>query len=298
MTLTKQRRPADHEAPPNPSTKTVTQTPDTAELLHKALRYASVQWPVFPCHWTAAGKCSCGDPECGPAGKHPLTRNGVKDASTDPAVIETWWRRWPCANVAIATGGTAPDVVDFDTKAGKPGRATYERLRRAGLLVGCHTTITTPSGGFHLYYLGSGQGNGAIAAHGVDFRSTGGYVLAPPSAIHGIGYVVAGWRNHFEADVHGVDWSAIRRFLIPPPAPRSPRASSDAGDDHAELIRWMAAQPEGGRNNALHWAACRALETGASPRVLDDLADAAVSAGLPRREADRTVASAQRGAHR
>lgn len=28
MTLTKQRRPADHEAPPNPSTKTVTQTPD------------------------------------------------------------------------------------------------------------------------------------------------------------------------------------------------------------------------------------------------------------------------------
>ena len=50
----------------------------TADLLAAALRYAAVGWPVFPCK---------------PDSKEPATIHGFKDATTDPAVIEAWWRR-------------------------------------------------------------------------------------------------------------------------------------------------------------------------------------------------------------
>ena len=46
-------------------------------------------------------------------GKQPLTEHGVHDATTDPDVIEAWWRRWPDANVGLATG-RGLFVVDVD----------------------------------------------------------------------------------------------------------------------------------------------------------------------------------------
>jgi hypothetical protein len=187
-------------------------------------------------------------------------------------------------------------VVDFDTKGGKPGRATYEALRDAGLLVGCHATVSTPSGGFHLYYLGSGQGNGAISRHGVDFRGAGGYVLAPPSVVDGKPYTLAGWRSQYDPAVRGVDFAAIRCHLDPPRTFTSSGRSFSG--DHSGLVRWMAGQSEGGRNNALHWAACKAIESGADDQVLAELVDAAVSAGLSHHEAERTVNSARRGVRR
>lgn len=54
----------------------------------------------------------------------------------------------------------------------------------------------------------------------------------------------------------------------------------------------MARQPEGNRDNALFWAACRAAEAGVQD--FEPLVTAAVSAGLSEREAARTVLSAQR----
>jgi hypothetical protein len=54
----------------------------------------------------------------------------------------------------------------------------------------------------------------------------------------------------------------------------------------------MAGQPEGNRNGFLHWAANRVLDHGQDDR-LTELASAAVAAGLPRREADRTITSAR-----
>jgi Bifunctional DNA primase/polymerase, N-terminal len=40
---------------------------------------------------TATVGCSCGDPGCGPVGKHPRTRNGLHDATRDPAQLVRWW---------------------------------------------------------------------------------------------------------------------------------------------------------------------------------------------------------------
>ena len=58
----------------------------------------------------------------------------------------------------------------------------------------------------------------------------------------------------------------------------------------------QSAQRPGNRNNALYWAACRAIESGAGASALAGLIDAAVGTGLSRREARRTVESAYRTA--
>lgn len=248
-----------------------------ADLLAAALRYAAAGWPVFPCK---------------PGEKVPhgfLVPHGVKDASTCPDRITSWWSRSPLANVAIATGDPGPDVVDFDVTAGKPGRITYLQLLAAGLLEGAHLVVATPSGGRHLHYAGTEQGNGAIPRHGVDFRGRGGYVLAPPSVVNGKPYTVV--ETVPQTGVL-VDFGAVRRVLDPPrPATALPLRGQG---NHDALIRHVAGLTEGNRNGGLFWAACRAVDAGADGGVFRALVDAAVTVGLTEREARRTVESAQR----
>jgi hypothetical protein len=41
-------------------------------------------------------------------------------ASTDPDTLASWWRRWPWANIGIATGARSGIiVVDVDRPAGE-----------------------------------------------------------------------------------------------------------------------------------------------------------------------------------
>src|SRR5258708_4807964 len=98
--------------------------------LHHAQAYARKGWRVFPLHEIRPNQtCSCGRSPCSSAGKHPRTKNGVKDATTDSAQIAAWWERWPTATIGIATG-IAPGqsrglfVIDVDTIKG----ATLESL--------------------------------------------------------------------------------------------------------------------------------------------------------------------------
>lgn len=90
-----------------------------------------------------------------------------------------------------------------------------------------------------------------------------------------------------------LDWDAIVDRLTPRRTVQtgSPRQGEGTGVGH--LIQWVAEQPEGNRNGALYWAACRAVERGRRGD-LDRLADAAVRAGLTPREAERTIRSAER----
>jgi hypothetical protein len=254
-------------------------------LLAWALRYAELGRPVFPC-WPSKKN------PIGPAVPH-----GCLDATTDPAIIAAWWTQWPSANVAVATGTPGPDVVDFDLKKGAPGAESFARLRDAGLLRGAFMVVTTPSGGWHLYFTGTRQGNGARARHGVDFRGAGGYVVAPPS------YVVddeRGYAGHYAVAEHReptgatVDWSAIRDFLDPPRPPRQYHGER-AGNFDA-LVRWLEERPAGDRNGALYWATLRAVEGGADDAVLDQLREAIIRAGHSARDAEKTVLSAQRRA--
>jgi hypothetical protein len=228
-------------------------------------------WPVFPCR---------------PGEKVPATARGCRDATTDPVQIRAWWQRMPDANIGIATGHPGPDVVDVDTKHGAPGYESLNRLVRAGLVTGAHSLIRTPSGGLHLYYLGSDQRNSTLAAYGIDFRSTGGYVVAPPSTVDGAPYVLEDARDERGT----VNWQTIRTFLQPPRPVRQPQPGGHS--NLGALAQWIAGQKEGNRNGGLFWAACRAVENGHTD--LEVLVTAGVEAGLSELEAHRTVRSAQR----
>jgi hypothetical protein len=176
-----------------------------------AHRYAARGWPAFPCK---AGR------------KEPATAHGFKDATTDHERLRRWWLRHPAANVAIATGAPGPDVVDVDVKAGGDGFGALDRLRRAGLLAGAIATVRTPSGGAHIYYPGTDHPCRALRRHHLDFRSCGGYVVAPPSLVDGRRYRL------LEQRLTGrpVDFAAIAALLDPPPAPPRRTGGWAAGD--------------------------------------------------------------------
>ena len=244
--------------------------------LAAALRYAQADWPVFPCR---------------PGEKAPATRHGFLDATTDPDKITWWWSRTPDRNVAIATGAPGPDVLDVDVHKKGNGFAAFNRLHRAGLLDGANAYIRTPSGGLHAYFAGSEQGNGRLPRQHLDFRSTGGYVVAPPSAVDGRHYEMinrAGGQG-------GLDWAAVTRLLEPELQQPSPRSGERPADAH-RLAEWVARQQEGNRNDSLFWAANRALDAGLAD--LGELAEAARLTGLDEQEIARTLASARRHADR
>lgn len=146
-------------------------------------RYIKNGWPVLPLHSPSpTGGCSCAKgPTCPNPGKHPRTRNGLKDASTDIITILKWWGEWPDANVGILTGAESGLVVlDVDPRNG--GNDTLaEWEEREGLLPPT-LTVTTGGGGWHFYYPHPG---GVVRCRklgaGLDLKADGGYVVAPPS---------------------------------------------------------------------------------------------------------------------
>ena len=247
----------------------------TDATLRQALAYARRGWPVFPCR---------------PGEKIPATTHGFRDATTDEHQITAWFTRHPGRNLAIATGARGPDVLDVDQHdPDGNGFAAFGRLRRAGLLTGATAYVRTPSGGMHVYFTGTHQRNGHLPAHHLDFRSRGGYILAPPSHVGGHPYQLLKTTS-----AHGtLDWDAVTQLLQPQRQQQRPQPRPAPDRDLDGLARWVAAQPEGNRNAGLFWAANRALE--ADPAAdLSSLAAAARHAGLEDQEIARTLDSARR----
>jgi Bifunctional DNA primase/polymerase, N-terminal len=247
----------------------------TDAMLRQALAYARHGWPVFPCV---------------PGEKNPATRSGFHDATTDEQQITEWFGRGFRWNLAIATGAPGPDVLDIDQHgpAGN-GFTALARLRRAGLLDGASAYIGTPSGGLHAYFAGSDQRNGHLPCQHLDFRSAGGYVLAPPSQVDGKPYQLVnkpGGRG-------GLDWDAVTRLLEPQRHQQRSGSRHQPDRDLSQLARWVASQSEGNRNEGLFWAANRALD-GNPAADLSSLAAAARHAGLDEPEITRTLESARK----
>ena len=154
--------------------------------LEYALCYAEEGLAVFPTHWIEDGHCSCGDPDCSSAGKHPLYPGGYKIASTDAEVIKDWWTTTPNANLAIATGAMSDVfVIDVDVSDGKVGEQSLKALENEVGPLPKDALVKTGSGGLHIYMRMPAQTvkNSAskIAPH-IDVRANGGYVIAPPSS--------------------------------------------------------------------------------------------------------------------
>lgn len=87
--------------------------------LKSALAHAAAGWPVIPLHTAEGRKCSCGNPKCHSPGKHPRTKGGLYDATTDEEQIRKWWKKWPDANI----GGRLDGLVCIDADIGPRRRA-------------------------------------------------------------------------------------------------------------------------------------------------------------------------------
>ena len=112
--------------------------------------------------------------------KVPATVHGVKDATRDEAVITQWWSQEPEANIGIAAGQPSGVVVfDVDGEAGE--QSLVSLMEEHGALP--MTPAVATGKGFHLYFRMPEEAlaNRVAMAAGLDLRSTGGYVVAPPS---------------------------------------------------------------------------------------------------------------------
>jgi putative DNA primase/helicase len=152
-------------------------------LLTEALRYAELGLSVVPVHTIKDdGSCSCKDGEtCHSPGKHPRTLHGVHDATRDGAEIESFWRKWPDANIGIATGHASGIVViDIDPRNG--GLETFERLEADfGALPKTPTAFTGGDGAHLLFDLPQISVRKGTFGPGVDVLGDGCMMVAPPS---------------------------------------------------------------------------------------------------------------------
>lgn len=241
---------------------------------------------------------------CIAGGKRPLTAHGFRDASSAPGVIDSWWRRHPDANIGVPTGPLGGiDVVDVDVHSSGSGFTAFGQARDAGLVEGWAWQVRTPSGGMHAYFLRSGgkeQRSWQLPGKHVDFRGDGGYIVVPPSRVVGPdgvsrGYLLVAVTDHPQP--WPIDASGLRQFLDPPQPERARAGAPAVCVRPGNLAAWVASRPEGGRNSALFWAACRMFEEGhdlsSTTRLLGQ---AAHDAGLPTKEAMATIRSAYRTA--
>ena len=148
--------------------------PATADMLHFATDYARRGWPVFPCN---------------PINKHPLTKHGFKDASTDPEQIKQWWTKWPLAMIGVPMGA-ASGVVAIDPDAPKDDNDQDGRKNWALLLAqhgGIYThTHLTPGEGKHVLFRYDPErplsnSEGGLEGKNINVRGDGGYIIVPPS---------------------------------------------------------------------------------------------------------------------
>ena len=147
--------------------------------LDAALDYAQRGLRVFPLHTLAAsGTCSCGDGHCRSVAKHPRTTDGFLSATTDANQIRRWWKKWPDANIGIATG-SGLGVLDVDPRHG--GDETIEQIEREHDCLPNGYEVATGGGGRHLYFRVPDGTPSRKLGTGVDFKAEGGYVVAPPS---------------------------------------------------------------------------------------------------------------------
>jgi hypothetical protein len=198
----------------------------TIDLLGPALELAARGFAVFP---------------LAPRSKVPLAgTRGSLDATRDPARIVRMWQREPSGNIGLATGAASGIwVLDVDDR--HDGAATMRGL--VAELGPLPPTLRVRTGsGWHLYFRLDGalvpQGANVLGP-GVDTRSTGGYVVAPPS-LHPSGATYR-WLTEIEPAACPPPWLAR---LAPPPAPVAPphreAPRTQVTDRAARWALWMS----------------------------------------------------------
>lgn len=136
--------------------------------LDEALAWAREGYAIFPCH---------------PEHRAPVSENGVKDATTDEDRIRRWWSgKHSGAIIGLAGGDIVFVDCDVDKETGEcVGETTLEKVCPEAFDEAA-VQVRTPSGGRHLYFgRDPDMKNWVKRLPGIDVRTTGGYVIAPPS---------------------------------------------------------------------------------------------------------------------
>ncbi|HEX8560337.1 MAG TPA: bifunctional DNA primase/polymerase [Pyrinomonadaceae bacterium] len=180
--------------------------------------------------------CSCIDAKaCRSPGKHPRTRKGLKDATTDEAQVRRWWEQYPLANVGLAMGRKSGLVaLDVDPRAG--GDASLcELIERYGELPATLEAVTG-GGGSHVFFAHPGvtfKNSSSVLGEGLDVKTDGGYVVAAPS-LHASGKryewrstrrpaQMPGWLLKLLTAEKPLATAATAKASAPSRAPASPR---------------------------------------------------------------------------
>jgi len=153
--------------------------PGENPVLEAALRYARRGWQVLPVYGVRDGACTCAKgPACEHPGKHPRTRHGCKDATTDPAKIRRMFAIWPgttsTMNIGIATGAESGIfVLDVDPRNG--GDDSLRAVEREHGKLPRTVESKTGGGGGHAFFKhpGGKVPNKAGIRPGVDVRGDG-----------------------------------------------------------------------------------------------------------------------------
>ena len=226
-------------------------------MLKAAREYAQWGWPVFPVHSATNGQCSCGDETCKSVAKHPRTPRGFKDATANEKKIESWWTKWPGANIGIATGGESGLLVlDIDPRNG--GDQSLEKLPE----LPDTPAVRTGGGGAQFYFKlspGTKMKSRSALLPGLDIKAEGGYVVAPPSSHK------SGKRYLWYADVapEEVKLASIPQWLARLLADQRREPAVQGGQTDQTIV-------EGQRNTSLLKMAGALRRQGATPEVIAD----------------------------
>jgi energy-coupling factor transporter ATP-binding protein EcfA2 len=230
-----------------------------------------------------------------PRDKKPLQKwdEYQRRRATDDELL-LWFDQNPDANVGIVTGSVSNLIVlDVDGDEG------YRELEQRGGLPA--TWIATTGKGYHAYFSHPGWEvrNFARKLPGLDLRGDGGYVVAPPS-IHPSGREY-GWRQQGQIAA-APDW--LLELIRPVEKPAQQTASTTpTGHNPAYVsaiiqgeLAILAVAPQGQRNNTLNIVALKLGALVASGElsqmeVESALLSTALSIGLPKDEAEKTIRS-------
>jgi hypothetical protein len=151
-------------------------TPRCNSILTEALSYAARGWPVLPL-----------------TGKKPAIKKGVYGAECGESFVK---RRFATGkNIGIQTGKVSGIVViDVDPRNG--GDATLSDLIAKHGALPETLESATGGGGFHIFFNHPGIKLRGKLGTGIDVKSDGGYVVAPPS-VHPDTKQRYSWRNDY-----------------------------------------------------------------------------------------------------
>lgn len=250
-------------------------------MLEHAVTYLHAGLPVFPvCSPLMIGHqhrdpdtlklVTCSGKELG---KTPLVRwRGYQNELPSEDDVRIWWKRWPDANIGMATGILSGILVlDADgTEARKAclqnGGLDETPMVWTGKIGGAH---------FHLAYPGGDVRNFARKMPGTDMRGQGGYVLMPPS-LH-----ASGNTYRWNESTRHFPYAAVPDWLTTLIESDDPSDGESAFGDDFDISEVLTGIPEGKRDDTLYRYACRLRHDDVPQAEAEELLRLAARACIP-----------------